>query len=250
MSKFLKERAAEEPVSETGFGGFDGPRGSRWRWILRRAVIALLVMAAVAGLGGYAYWRSLRDTPQYSLALLVDAARRDDQATIDTLVDVNSVVDDFVPQVTSKAVELYGRGLSQGEIQGIGRIANPILPAVKNRVRSELPRQIRNKTEKFERVPFAAMVVGANRYLDIEVRGDSATVKSKLPEHSFEVTMRRSGDDWKITSLRDDKLSTDIARNIGEEIIAIASSNRPDSPNKLGIRNLTDLLQQAEEILK
>ena len=250
MSKFLIERAAEEPVSETGFGGFDEPRGSSWRRILRRAAIALLVIAAVAGLGGYAYWRSLRDTPQYSLALLVDAARHDDQATIDALVDVNSVVDDFVPQVTSKAVELYGRGLSLSEIQGIGRIANPILPAVKNRVRSELPRQIRNKTEKFERVPFAAMVVGANRYLDIEVRGDSATVKSKLPEHSFEVTMRRSGDDWKITSLRDDKLSTDIARNIGEEIIAIASSNRPDSPNKLGIRNLTDLLQQAEEILK
>jgi hypothetical protein len=250
MSKFLKEQSADASVSETGFGGFDEPQASRFRKVFGKVAIVALAIALIAGIGGYAYWRSLRDTPQYSLALLVDAARRDDQATIDHLIDVNSVVDDFVPQITSKAVELYGRGLSQGEIQGIGRIANPILPAVKNRVRSELPRQIRNKTEKFESVPFVAMVLGANRYLDIEVRGDSATVKSKLPEHSFEVTMRRSGDEWKITGLRDDQLSTDIARNIGEEIIAVASSNRPDSPNKLGIRNLTDLLQQAEEILK
>ena len=51
---------------------------------------------------GFFYWQSIKTTPQYSLALLVDAARRDDQAEIDKLVNVDAVVDDFVPQITDK----------------------------------------------------------------------------------------------------------------------------------------------------
>ncbi|HKX83779.1 MAG TPA: hypothetical protein VJL58_06155 [Pyrinomonadaceae bacterium] len=213
-------------------------------------IAALILMTGIllSGLGGYLYWLGYEDTPQYSLALLIDAARRDDQAAINDLVDVDAVVDDFVPQITSKAAEMYGRGLSPKQVEGLSKIAKPILPAVKNRVRSELPRQIRNKTNRFGSVPFTAMVLGAEQYLDINVAGDSAKVKSKLPEHSFEVQMKRNGDRWVITGLRDDQLSTDIARAVGEEIIAVASNGT--SVNKIGVRNITELLQAAEEILK
>src|SRR5437870_13481343 len=56
--------------------------------VLRIGMIAIGVVALMATVGGYLYWQSLKSTPQYSLALLVDAAKRNDQPTIDQLVDV------------------------------------------------------------------------------------------------------------------------------------------------------------------
>ena len=84
------------------------------------AGFVVLAVVAIAGIGGFLYYQSLKRTPQYSLALLVDAAKRDDKTEIESLIDINAVVDDFMPQVTDKAVELYGRGLPP---QVIDRVA-------------------------------------------------------------------------------------------------------------------------------
>ncbi len=85
---------------------------SVWLKVLKIFGGLLVLFLIVGAIGGYFYWRNLKTTPQYSLALLVDAARRDDQKTIDELVNTDAVVDDFMPQITDKAVELYGRGLA------------------------------------------------------------------------------------------------------------------------------------------
>jgi hypothetical protein len=251
MSKFVVDIDGQADAGTVGFGGFETPtKRARWKKIIAGLAIVLFLVAAAAGIGAYFYWQHLRSTPQYSLALMVDAARSDDQAAIDNLVDTDALVDDFMPQVTAKAVELYGRGLPPEVISKVGLIAMPLIPAVKDRARAELPRLIREKTEKFANVPFAAMVLGADRYLDISLQGDTAIVKSKLPEHSFEVKMQRSGDRWKITGIRDDKLATKIAQAVGQEIIAIASNGKGNSPTSIGIKNVTDLLRQAEEIFR
>lgn len=236
-------------TNSPAFGGYAEPaKPDRAR---RRVGIIFSVLAALfvaSGLGGYLYWRSFRDTPQYSLALLVDAARKNDQQTIDRLVDTNTVVDDFLPQVTAKAIELYGRGQPPEVIDRVARIAQPLLPAVKDRARTELPRLIRAKTERFSMIPFGAMVIGADRYLDITRNGDTATVRSKLPEHSFEVTMKRSGTEWMIVGVRDEQLATNIARGIGQEIIAVARAGPNGQRGGLGLKNVGDLLRQAEDV--
>ena len=110
---------------------------------------------------------------------------------------------------------------------------------------------IRKKTARFESVPFAAMVMGADRYLDIRPTGDTAVITSKLPEHSFEVRMQRNGSGWKIVSVRDDALATEIAQKVGQEIIAVATNGGASAAGeKLGIRDLNILLRQAEEIFR
>jgi hypothetical protein len=154
----------------------------------------------------------------------VEAARRDDQAEMDKFVSIDSVVDEFVPQITGKAVELYGRGLPPHTIDRVARVATPVMPALKQRARAQLPNLIRKKTERFESVPFAAMVLGAERYLDIRPDGDSAIIRSRLPEHAFEVRMQRNGSGWKIVGVRDEALATEIAQKVGQEIIAVASN--------------------------
>lgn len=219
--------------------------------VLKISVVVLLMVAVAAAISGYFYWQSLKTRPQYSLALLIEAARNNDQAAINGLIDTDAAVDDFVPQVTSKAIELFGRGLPPQVLSRVERIAMPLMPAVKDRAREELPRLIREKTAKFKSVPFAGMVLGADRYLEVTENGNEATVKSKLPEHAFEVRMTRSGDIWKIVGVRDEKLATAIAQKIGQEIIAIASnSQNGNAARSSNLKNIQEVLREAQEIFR
>jgi len=211
-------------------------------------MVALLVMSCSAG---FIYWRSMKQTPQYSLALLVDAARRDDKATIGNLVEIDNVVDDFMPQIMSSAVTMYGRGLAPQVISNLTVVAQPIMPALKDRARDELPRVIRDRTEKFDYVPFAAIVMGADRYLDITIKGDMAEVKSKIEDKPLELKMKRVGDHWQVVGIRDKDLADKIAKTVGQQIIAIASgANIGDASKNLGVNNLQDVLKRAEDLLK
>lgn len=214
------------------------------------AGFVLLGIVLVAGVGALLYYQSLKRTPQYSLALLVDAAKRDDKAEIAELVDIDAVVDDFMPQVTGKAIELYGRGQPPEVLRQVARLALPLLPAVKERARAELPRVIRDRTARFGSVPFFAMVMGADQYLDIAITGDTAIVKSKIPEHPLEMKMKKNGDRWQIIGVRDEQLATAIARKVGQEIMAIAVGGGKRAADQFGIGNLTDLLRQAEELVR
>ncbi len=223
---------------------------STLRTVLITAATTVLIISVIGGVGAFFYWRHMESTPQYSLALIVDAAKRNDDKTVNELVDIDAVVDDFLPQITGKAIELYGRNLPPETLERMERIAAPVMPAVKQRAREELPGAIRQKTEAFGNVPFAAMVVGADTYLDIKVENEQAIVKSKVPEHDFEVRMVRAGQKWKIASLHDDELATRIAQRIGQEVIAIASNGGDSKQSLLGVKNINELLRRAEEIFR
>jgi hypothetical protein len=255
MSKFvvdLSKSSIPNKQNISAFGEYQQPK-KRGKFVKIAGVTAILlgVILLIGAIGGYFYWQSYKNTPQYSLALLIDAARRDDQAMIDQLVDTNAVVDDFLPQITGKAAELYGRGLPPQALARVAQVAAPILPAVKERAKAELPRVIREKTEKFANVPFAAIVLGADKYLEITQEGDAAFVKSKLADRPLEVKMKRNGDKWQVIGVTDEQLATRIAQKIGQEIIAVAAKGGINNAGRnLGVNNLQDLLKQAEDILK
>ncbi|MCY7346200.1 MAG: hypothetical protein LH614_08245 [Pyrinomonadaceae bacterium] len=216
--------------------------------ILGALVILFLLVGAV---GGYFYWNSLKKTPQYSLALLVDAARRDDQKAIDELVDTDAVVDDFMPQITDKAVELYGRGLAPATIQKMAQVAAPLLPAVKQRARAEVPNLIREKTKAFENIPFWAIAVGAERYLEIINEVDKSFVKSKIQERPLEVVLKRQGERWQVIAVRDEVLARRIAEKIGQDLIVGAKNGGVrKAGEQLGVSNLEEVLKKADGIFK
>ena len=212
----------------------------------RRSLIILATVFAIAGcvvLCGLIYWHYLKSTPQYSLALLVDAAKRNDQSSVATLVDSDAVVEGFLPQVVEKAAEIYGRGQPDAVVQRAMRVAAPLMPAAKQKARAELPGLIRRETAKFGDVSFPLMVLGASRYLDIRVDGDKALVKRKGPEQSLEVTMVRQGNHWRIISVRDDQTAGEIAKRIGQEIIAISVSGKKSG---LGVKSIDALIEQMQ----
>ena len=90
------------------------------------SAVFVVVAAVVSAIAGFAYWQSLKDEPQHALASIVDASRRNDNAAINELIDSDAVVDSLVPQITEKAVEIYGRGLPNGLISQIAVAASPL----------------------------------------------------------------------------------------------------------------------------
>lgn len=220
-----------------------------------KVLAGLVILSILAGsIGGFFYWRYLKTTPQYSLALIVDAARRDDQKAIDELVDTDEIVEDFVPQIVDKAVELYGRGVAPETIQRIARLAAPIMPVVKQRAKAELPNLIREKTDAYEKIPFWAMAIGAEKYLEINVEGEKATLKSKLPDHPLEIEMKKNGDKWKVVGIKDEKLARQVAEKIGQEMITLAKNRGKDKVTELGkrigIKNLGELFEKAQKLFE
>lgn len=229
----------EEAVKPSGFETF--------LKVSAGLIVALIVVGAIAG---YFYWSSLKGSPQYSLALLIEAARTNDQQKVAELFDVDAAVDDFVPQVVRKAADLYGRGVPKDIVDKIENLAAPLMPAVKARARDGLPKLIKKKTKAFESVPFEALVLAADRYLLISTSGDDAVVTSKLPEHRFEIRMRRNGTHWQVVAVKDDSLANSIARRIGQDVIAIATDRATSGSRSVNFEDAQRVLRQAQELFK
>jgi hypothetical protein len=229
------------------------PKKKRSLFVKILGVLGILILGflLVAGIGGYFYWQSLKTTPQYSLALLVDAARRDDNQQMEQLVDTEAVVDSFVPQITEKAVELYGRNLPPQQITRVKESAAPLMPAIKQRAKEELPRVIREKTQPFESFPWWTIALAADRAVEIRTENDLAYIKSKIPEREIEVTMRRNGDLWRVIAIKDEPLARRIAEKIGQELIAASTKGTvKKAGEKLGVQNLQDIMKKMEDIFK
>lgn len=192
------------------------------------ALFVLLLIGAVALAGiGYWWWTSVQKSPQYSIALLVDAARKDDQKQIDQLVDTNAVVDDFVPQITAKAKERYGRGFPPQVVQRAEAMLQPLIPAIKERARKEVPRLIREKAQAVPEVSPFVLAVGIGRAVTVEETGDNATLKAELQNRAVELKMKRSGTDrWQIVGVKDDFLADKIADEVAQKILAIVNQKQ------------------------
>jgi hypothetical protein len=239
-AKFSQPEAKKEPKKRGGCVKFLGI-----------SAIALAVIFLIGAVVAYFYWQSVKQTPQYSLALLVDAARRNDQKAIDELVDTDAVVESFLPQITDKATEMYGKNLPPEKLVKVKDAATPLMPAIKQRARQEVPRVIAEKTDKFASIPYWAIAIGAGYYLDIKLDGDTATVTSKIPERQFELTMKRNGDKWRVVGIKDDALAKRIAETIGQELIAISTKEGlKNASKKMNAPDLENVKKKIDDLFK
>lgn len=219
--------------------------------ILGYSLLVAFIFFIAAAIGGYFYWQSVKKTPEYSLALLVDAARRDDKEMVSKIVATDEVVNSLVPQITDKAVELYGRNLSPAIISRVASLVTPLMPAIKAKAKDELPKLIREKTAKADRVPYQVIALFARTQLEIKIDGDTAEIKSLNPEQPLDLTMKRDGDMWKIVAVRDANLAQKIAEKVGQQLIALASKGSVDEAGKLlGVENLGNVLKGLNDIFR
>ncbi|GIU81501.1 MAG: hypothetical protein D6687_08260 [Acidobacteria bacterium] len=228
-------------------GKFERKQQQKRSSALRKFLIFFLLVGLVLGVGAYFYWQDVKKRPQYSLALLVDAARRDDSKQIQQLVDVDAVVENFVPQVTDKAIELYGRNLAPGMIKQVAVMISPLLPTVKQRVSAEMLHVIREKTKPLEHIPWWAIAIGADKVLKTQIEGDTAYIKSSDPNREFELIMKREGNLWKVVAIKDERLARQVAEKIGQEVISsISREGLRKAGEKFGISGVEDLMKKLE----
>lgn len=211
----------------------------------------LAVVLVFAAIGGYWWWSNLQKTPTYSLALLIEAARKDDHPKIDQFLDSDAVVDSFVPQIEAKAKERYARGfppetLKRAE-QLIQQYLTPVLPTIKEQARREIPLQIKNKTASLPEVSPWAATLALNRVVEVTQSGETATVKSNYQNRPLELTMQKNGDKWKVVGVRDEPLADRIAQQVGQ-IVQQELAKKPGQSRLPNNKTIEDLRRQLEQI--
>ncbi|HEY0078303.1 MAG TPA: hypothetical protein VGB73_06625 [Pyrinomonadaceae bacterium] len=189
-------------------------RGGR---ILSLAGLLALGMLLLVALAGYLWYQSYKKRPAYSLALVVDAARRDDTETINALVDSDRVAQSLAPQVVNKAMASVG---------GMGTLAAPrkqiesampiLLPGLREQMRAEIARGVKEVAAKSgDDLPFPLLALGVSRACDeIKEEGDAATVLFKVGERPIELSMQRVEERWKIVGVKDEELAANLAARV------------------------------------
>lgn len=217
-----ESRRTRRPV-RVGSAGLSG--AGRRRVLFVAGGLGVIVAGLV--LAGYGWYRSYRATPPYSLALLADAAGRDDAPTIDALLDVDAVTRGLVPQVKAKIAErAQGEGATPAPIRRyVEQNAAVLIPGARDAVRAAVVEQIESGVAAgVGRYPFFLGAVGV-RFAADEIReeGDVATVTFKRNERPVELMMQRGGNlgHWRVVSVRSDELATRISDNLARGLPAL-----------------------------
>lgn len=222
-------------------------RGRLGRILLILGALLILVLLGV-GIAGYFWWSNLQRSPSYSLALLIAAAHKDDKAGIDKMLDTNAVVDKFIPQITEKATEKYGRGFPPAVIARAKQLIPQVTPIIAERARAEIPRLIKEKAQAAKDYSPWLMAIGISRVVTVKENGDDATVTATLNERPVELIMRRDGANWKVIGVKDEALADKITEEIAQKILQIANQKQTGkNPNN---QKLIEQITKELQIIK
>ena len=211
--------------------GRRGGPGSRRRRILSIAALAVAGVVLVILVGSYAWWQSYKKGPAYSLALLVDAAQREDMPGVEALIDSDRVAQGFIPQVIEKLT--VGGGTIPVLPRGAVTAALPqLLPRVRETMREELARAVKGFAEGLGgEKPFVLLALGVPRVAEIKEEGDAAQVSFKAGERPVELSMQRDGERWKVVAVKDEGMATGIASRLASSLPASQPQPQP-SPSR------------------
>lgn len=178
----------------------------------------LLIIAVLAalGIGGYLYYNRLIGGPEYALMQAVKAAKMHDVATFEHYVDLHSVTDNLVEQLTDQRVMESIPGGESMLMQGALRLLKPQLGQV---ARQEIVRYIEaNPNKATARPALPVKVLGMaggiispdSRFKGIKYnqrQGDEALVGLEFTQPRYdttlvlEVKLQNQGDHWQVKQI-------------------------------------------------
>src|SRR5712691_9493599 len=173
----LDKARAGEPGRVRGRTRHSGRAGR----VLGFIAIVLVVVIIGALAGGYFWWRHYQSQPAYSLALLVDAAQRNDGAEIDRLLEMDKITNDFVTQVKAR---VPGSSLLPAQIE------QSLTPKLKPTVRDELVKEVQRLTERAKGKPFPLIALAVPYFVNDTQNGSAATAEMRLEDQQIKLTMR------------------------------------------------------------
>ena len=190
-------------------------RSSRAGRIL--GVVAALLVLIVAGLSAAAYfwWQHYKAQPAYSLALLIDAAQRNDRVEIDRLLDMDKITDNFVSQVRQRSAGSYSSVIGSLMPSQVDQAAAGLTPRLKQTLQDELPGEIQRLSAPAAGKPFALIAIALPYFVNLKQTGSTAQAETKIKDAQVELTMQKDGTgQWQIVAVQDDRLAGIIADSI------------------------------------
>ncbi len=214
----------------------DGPAGEgakpvrkRRRWPRVLGIFALLVFlfVVVAAVAGFFLVRRYQASPTYALALLFDAAQRNDAAEFQKRIDEEEIAKNMTAAVSQKAAGRYGQSINSSIQQKIDSTMPSLLPRVKQTVHDELLNAMKAAPEQRS---FISIVGAVQSMMTVTTNGDSARATGKMGEHNIELGMRRDADGWKVIDVKDDVIVQRVVDSVMKELPAIGSNADPEFP--------------------
>ena len=215
MNRLRRNRIVIDLPKAAAFAARTRRGNGALRILLVIAVVLILIIGGVLT-GGYFWWRSYQRSPAYSLALLVDAAQRNDVPTIDTILDNDKVAEDFVSQVRQKTAGSYSAAINSLFSNQADSIAAKLSPKLKETVHQQIILEVQRITAPAAGKPFFLVALFIPRFVDIKQENDHAVVNVKAEQ--IQLTMNAAEARWRVVAIRDDKLSQLVADGIKKNL--------------------------------
>jgi flagellar basal body-associated protein FliL len=185
-------------------------RSSRLGRVLAIIGIVLVLFVIAIAAGGYFWWQHYKAQPAYTLALLVDAAQRNDNQEIDRILDIDKISESFVTDVRAR---LTGSSILNTILPSqVDQIAANLTPQLKETLREILPGEIQRLTEPAKGKPFFLIAMSVPYFADIKQNGATATADPKFKDEEIQLSMQQQGDtSWRVQAIKDDRLTGIIA---------------------------------------
>jgi len=197
------------------------PRKSRVGKVLGilSVVTIFLVLLVVGGL--FLWWQHYKTTPAYSLAVLIDAAQRQDTSTVESIIDMNQVATNFAGEVSDRAASRYGMALGGNARQQVAALAPKLLPRIKDSVSAALTTRIQQLSTSTNRKPFLLTALGVPYVMNIAENGNTAKATAQVQNRSLQLDLSRVENGWKVVAFHDEELVQQAIDQVVSELPAI-----------------------------
>jgi len=225
----------QEPARKRIVINLDGPRGARpagatrrRRWPKVLAVLAILFLVGLIAVAAGAFfgWRYYQTTPSYSVALLLDAAQRNDMPELEKFIDDEAISQNLLKAVSEKAAGRYGSALSGAVQTQIDKVLPALMPSVRQIVRDEVSKEVKEFASKSEPKPFLFVALAVPSFVTLKTEGDTAHASAPVSDRTMEFTLKRDADRWKIVEVKDDTLTQKVVDGVVKELPAIGGADQ------------------------
>jgi len=197
-----------------------GNRRRRWPRVLGILALLVLLFVVAAAVGGYFLVRRYQSSPTYALALMFDAAQRNDTAEFDKRIAGEEIARNMTAAVSQKAAARYGGSLNSSVQQKIDSTMSSLLPRA---VHDEFLNAMKTFADSTEKRSFISIVGAVQSMMTVTTNGDSAKATAKMSGHDIELGMRRDADGWKIIDVKDDVIVQRVVDSVMKEMPAIGN---------------------------
>ena len=203
------------------------PNKQKRRWPRILALFATFFMLIVVAVLGalYLWWRNFQTSPAYSMALIVDAAQRDDMPGLESRLDDEALVTNIVAAVRTKAGSRYGVALSDSLQRRIDGTLPILVPQLKQTIHTEVAKEIKEFSSSAASKPFVFIALEISSLVTITTEGDNARAVVRLPDRVVQATLKRDGRLWKVVDFKDEALVQRLVDGIMKDLPAIGGSD-------------------------